>query len=123
MGGPETAISYLKRALRLSPLDAWRNHTLTLMARACNVRGNPAGALPFVAESLRLRPNFPGALVDSVVANVLCGHLDLARRHLVEYRMIYPESRISTFREGAIGLSQEGWEIYIDALRKAGLPE
>jgi tetratricopeptide (TPR) repeat protein len=60
LGEPQSAIADLERALRLSPLDSLKFYTLTLMGRALTLRGEPAKALPFIAESLRLRPNFPG---------------------------------------------------------------
>jgi adenylate cyclase len=123
LGEPRTAIADLERALRLSPLDTLKFYTLTLMGRALTLCGEPAKALPFIAESLRLRPNFQGALAELVVANVLVGRLDLARQALAEYTKLLPDMCISIYRERTPHLPPEGREIYIDALRKAGLPE
>src|SRR5215213_5092828 len=58
----QAAIADLERALRLSPLDTMKFFALTLMGRALTLHGEPEKALPYIAESLRLRPNFQGAL-------------------------------------------------------------
>ena len=64
LGDPRTAIGDLERALRLSPLDTLKFYTLTLMGRAYTLCGEPAKALPFISESLHLRPHFQGALAE-----------------------------------------------------------
>ena len=123
LGEPQSAIGDLERALRLSPLDTLKFYTLTLLGRALTLNGEPAKALPVIAESLRLRPNFQGALAELVVANVLFGLLASARQALAEYRTLLPEMRISIYRERTPHLPTGGRETYVAALREAGLPE
>jgi len=123
LGDPQSAIGDLERALRLSPLDTLKFYTLTVLGRALTLNGEPAKALPVIAESLRLRPNFQGALVELVVANVLVGRLASARQALAEYKTLLPEMRISIYRERTPHLPMGGRETYVAALREAGLPE
>jgi len=123
LGELQSAIADLERALRLSPLDTLKFYMLTLMGRALTLQGEPAKALPFIAESLRLRPNFPGTLVEAVVANVLVGRLAPARQALAEYRTLLPDMCISIYRERTYHLPSESRKVYVEALRKAGLPE
>ena len=72
---------------------------------------------------MRLRPNLPGALIDAVVAHVLSSHVDEARRILVEYGGISSYKSISAFKERERAHSAKSREIYVNALRLAGLPE
>jgi len=120
---PEKAISDVERALRLSPLDTGKSYGLTLIGRAHTLCGRLELALPFIAESLRLRPNFMGALVDSAVARALSGDLEGARRSRIEYQEIVPDATIELFRRRWTHLSSSGKELYVRGLRLAGLPE
>ena len=122
-GEPEKAIGDVERALRLSPIDPGKSYALTLLARAHTYCGRYDKALPLVADSLRMRPNFPAALIDSTVAHALAGDLESARRSLAAYEKIHPGSRIATFRQRAPHHSAAGIEKYVEGLRLAGLPE
>jgi adenylate cyclase len=127
LGEPQTAIGDLERAMRLSPLDYYtKAYALTVMVRAYNLSGASDKALPLAAEALRLRPNFPWAYIDAVVAYVLSGHLEQGRRLLSEYwqspLLARTLARTSELRSVRF-LPDPGMEIYIDALRRAGMPE
>jgi hypothetical protein len=76
-----------------------------------------------VVDSLRLRPHFPGALIDSTVAHALAGDLDSARQSLAAYEKLLPGNRVARYRKRATHLSAAGIEIYVKGLRLAGLPE
>jgi len=123
LGEPEKAIGDLERAQRLSPIDPDMFYALTLLARAHTLCGRYDKALPLVAESLRLRPHFPGTLLDSTVAHALAGNLDLARQFLAAYEKVLPGASIARFKQRAVHLSTAGIEKYVEALRLAGLPE
>ena len=127
LGDPQAAIGDLERALRLSPLDYLKAYSLTLMVRALNLSGAPDKALPFATEALRLRPKFPWAHIDAVVAHVLSGHLDQARRMLGEYRqspsLAKNYASLSEIRTVRGAISEAGLKTYVEALRQAGMPE
>jgi len=127
LGEPRTAIGDLERALRLNPLDYSRAYALTLMVRAFNLSGAPDKALPFATEALRLRPNFPWAHIDAVVAHVLSGHLDQARRMLDDYRqsplLAKTYASLSEVRSVRGAISEAGLQVYVEALRQAGMRE
>src|SRR5262245_55534076 len=122
LGKPEMAIGDLERALRLSPLDSNKAYGLTLLGRAQVLCGNLDKARPLIAEALRRRPNFRGALLDSVVANALAGDVQVARQSLAAFQKIVPEVRMARVRQWR-HLSIAGHEIYARGLRLAGLPE
>jgi TolB-like protein/tetratricopeptide (TPR) repeat protein len=123
LGEPEKATGDVERALRLSPIDPHRYYAFTLLARAHTLCGRYDKALPLVAESLRLQPNFPGAVVEATVAHALIGDLDSARQYLANYERMLPGARIERFRHRATHLSAAGIEKYVEGLRLAGLPE
>jgi tetratricopeptide (TPR) repeat protein len=126
LGEPQSAIGDLERALRLSPLDYSKAYLFTLMVRALNLTSASDKALPFATEALRLRPNFPMAYIDAVVAYVLSGHVDQGRRLLSEYwqspLLAKTFASLSEFRTWR-ALSDTGLKIYLEALRQAGMPE
>jgi len=118
---PGKAIADLERVLRLSPLAPGKWYALTLMARAHNMSGRHEEALPYAAAALRLRPNFPHALIERVVANALADRLDASREALAIFRKTQPDARISTY--APIHLPPAGILKYQAALRLAGLSE
>ena len=93
------------------------------MGRAHIECGRYEEALPFVNASLRLQSNYPRALIDNVVANVLAGHLDAAREALATFRKIRPEARASTLESRFLPVFPAFNLKYREALRLAGLPE
>jgi len=123
---PDEAIVYLERSLRLSPLDFTKEYTLTLLARAHNLRGTPQKGLPFAAEAVRLRPHYPMIPIDAAVAHVLTGDIEAGRRLVGMYCKLRP-SHILTDLDVASGWGRL-WsprirEMYVEALRAAGFPE
>jgi tetratricopeptide (TPR) repeat protein len=123
LGDPATAIGDFERALRLTPIDRNKWFTLQLMGRAHIQYSRYEEALPFVEASLRIQPNFPNALVDNVVANVLAGHLDAAREALATFQKMQPEARASTLEFPFLPVFPAFNLKYREALRLAGLPE
>jgi tetratricopeptide (TPR) repeat protein len=118
---PEKAIADLEQVLRLSPLDHRKFYALALMARAHTLCDRYSDALQFAAASLRVRPNFPHALIEQIVANALAGRLDAARESLANFRKLQPQDRVSTYSPPH--LPPSGILKYQEALRLAGLPE
>jgi TolB-like protein/class 3 adenylate cyclase len=118
---PLKAIGDLEQVLRLSPLDPFKFYTLTLMARAHTLSGQYSEALRFAASALMVRPNFPHALIEEIVVNVLAGRLDTAREALASFRKLQPEDRVSIYNPPHLPAS--GIAKYREALRLAGLPD
>jgi tetratricopeptide (TPR) repeat protein len=123
LGMPEAAIDDLERALRLSPIERGRFYALTLLARAHTLCGHPEKALAPAGESLRLRPNFPPATIDSIVAHAFAGDLDTARALVATHAVAQPGAGIATFRKTTRHLSGKGIDKYVEGLRIAGMPE
>jgi tetratricopeptide (TPR) repeat protein len=121
---PRPAIEALERAMRLSPLDRLERAFTNGIAVAHLGAGRYEEALEWADRTLREEPGYRGALMNKVVA---CAHLDrvdearAALRQLIES---LPGLTIARFRPlWARGWSAERMAIYVEGLRKAGLPE
>jgi TolB-like protein len=123
-GDAGTAIEALERAMRLSPLDPRNFHHrfeigLTLLgARRYEEAWN------WVEQALHEQPRFAAAVR---VKLSLCGHLNRAeeaRRCLARLMDLQPGLTIVTFTaHAATFLSASVTEIFVEGLRKAGMPE
>jgi adenylate cyclase len=118
------AIEALERAMRLSPLDRLRRAFTNGIAGAHLGAGRYEEALDWADRTLREEPGYRGALMNKVVA---CAHLDrieearAALRQLIESQ---PGLTIGRFRAlWSRAFSPEKTAMFVEGLRKAGLPE
>jgi TolB-like protein/class 3 adenylate cyclase len=121
---PSPAIEALERAMRLSPLDRLRRAFTNGIAAAHLGAGRYEQALDWADRTLREEPGYRGALINRVVA---CAHLDRieeARATLRQLIESLPGLTIARFRPfWSRAFSPERTAMYVNALRKAGLPE
>jgi len=123
-GRSGAAIDALERAKRLSPLDDLGRAFTNGIAIAHLAEGRYEAALDLADQALREEPGYSGALL---VKAIVCAHLDrieeakAAARQLTEFQPWQTVDRIRTmysrFR------SPEMVAVYVNGLRKAGLPE
>jgi tetratricopeptide (TPR) repeat protein len=120
---PDVGIDHLARAMRLSPLDPlmFFMRGYTAMAHFRAGRYDMARTL---AESVcRERPNFVAALRMAAATNVLSGRMEEARGFIARALQLDPEMRICNLKDRLGPRRPEDATKYIEALRKAGLPE
>jgi adenylate cyclase len=123
-GHSDAAIEALERASRLSPLDSLGRAFTNGIAIAHMAEGRYEEALNWADQTLRKEPGFSSALI---VKAIVCAHLDRleepreAARQLIEAQPWHSVAGIrasySRFR------SSEMVAIYVEGLRKAGVPE
>ena len=122
-GQPEEAIRSFERAIRLSPFDPWRLSTFAGMSAAFMGLGRFDEAV--AAAKKALRENQTNSTAHRCLASALA-HLGCkteAREAAAGLLELEPGFRISEW-VSRIGLSRiDGLQLYIDGLRKAGLPE
>ena len=119
-GQPEEAIRSFERAIRLSPIDPFLYSTFTGMGIAFIGLGRFDEAVAAAKNALQKNQTFPTAYRCLAAALAHLGRDLEARKTATQLLEIEPHFRISEW------LARSGrWQaqLYIDGLRKAGLPE
>jgi tetratricopeptide (TPR) repeat protein len=121
---PGPAIEAFDRAVRLSPLDRLGRTFTNGIAHAHLVADRYEQALDWADRSLREAPGYTGALINKAFA---CAHLDRiaeareAVRQLLDAQPWHTTARFKAVWSRVV--SPERMAVYVDGLRKAGLPE
>jgi adenylate cyclase len=118
------AIEAYQHAMRLSPLDPLGYVFACGRAFSHTIAGEYEDALLWVDRSLREMPRFRAAINLKVILYALLGRMEEARQSLARLRELVYGLTIASYTEFlAPMLAPEIVALYIDALRKAGLPE
>jgi TolB-like protein len=119
-GQPEEAIRSFERAIRLSPFDPWPFSTLAGMGTAFIGLGRFDEAVVAAKKALQKNQTYGAAYRCLAAALAHLGRDAEAMKAVAQLLEIEPHFRISDY------LARSGhWraQIFIDGLRKAGLPE
>jgi adenylate cyclase len=120
LGDHQTAIDYLQRALRLSPLDPRIFFAQVGLAYAYFFLGNYEEGLKCAADALRHHPDYVTALRIAMACNALSGNVEAAQKLWRQVALLSPSERVSGLRryrrEQDLAKLQE-------AYRLAGMPE
>ena len=119
-GQPEEAIRSFERAIRLSPFDPLLFSTFTGMGVAFIGLGRFDEAVAAAKNALRKNPTFAPAYRCLASALAHLGREAEAREAVARLLELEPDFRIS---EWVARTGQWRAQMYIDGLRKAGLPE
>jgi TolB-like protein/class 3 adenylate cyclase/tetratricopeptide (TPR) repeat protein len=123
-GNPDAALEAIDRAMRMSPHDpfnAWYLHAAGVAHFAAE---RYAEGVACDRKALRERPNFapPRRFLAACLVNL--GQLEEARAAVTELLRLQPNSSIKRDAYGYAVYTQSSiQERYVEALRKAGLPE
>jgi TolB-like protein len=123
LGKHDDAVERFARAMRLSPLDPeiFQMQTGTAMAHMFARRFDVACAW---AEKARAeRPNILRVSSFSAASYALAGRLDEARRAMEHVRSIDATFRIANIEDWVVLRRPEDLAMFVDGLRRAGLPE
>jgi tetratricopeptide (TPR) repeat protein len=122
---PSPAIEALQRAMRLSPLDPLGSGFKSALAAAHFVAGRYEEAVEWADQSLYERPNFDPAIGVKVVSCAHLGRIDEAREWLSRRLELQPGLTIAEWKKRVAVrfASPEILALYVEGLRKAGLPE
>jgi TolB-like protein len=120
---PALAIDHLGRAMRLSPLDPLMFFMQTYAAAAHLLVGQFDQAWPLAEKASRDQPQYLTALRIAAASNAMAGRLNEAQSYVARALRLDPGLRISTLKDRVPALRRGVLNRYIDALRKAGLPE
>jgi TolB-like protein len=117
------AIPMLRKAMRLSP--TYQPWYLGSLGDAYNVVGRHEEAVEAYKQYLDRQPEAPvGHAREGLIASYMwLGREDEARSHAAELLRIKPKFSLVSFRKRLKYRDQAYVERFLDALRKAGLPE
>ena len=124
-GHSDPAVDAFQRAIRLSPLDPLGYTFAGGLALAHLAAGRYEDTTDWAAQSLRDQPRYAIAIRMKVVSFAHLGRLDVARQWLKRLLEIQPGLTIAGWKTtyGATFLAPELLDVYVEGLRKAGLPE
>lgn len=122
-GDYEACVENVGRASRLSPYDIGRALWLAGSGIAAFINGRYEDVIAIATGVVREFPTYVSAYRQRAAAYAALGRLDEARAELQTVLRLVPGLTISQVRVGVPVKSPEAMERWLDALRKAGLPE
>ena len=122
-GDAETAKVHFERALRLSPLDISAYRTYAGLAFSHLFLGHIDDAVSWASKALHQNPKFTPA--HRVLAASLghAGRLEESRQVVERLQALVPGLTVARFGKETRFRHPEYFELLMDGLRKAGLPE
>ncbi len=122
-GDATTAKVHFERALRLSPLDISAFRTHAGLAFSCLFLGRIDDAVSWSSKALHQNPKFTAT--HRVLAASLghAGRLDEAHQVVEQLQALVPGLTVTRFGNETRFRHPEYFELLMDGLRKAGLPE
>jgi TolB-like protein len=123
VGEPDLAIEHFAHFQRMSPLDPHMAEALTGRAFALFHAGRHEEAALQAEQVLQEGLNLHTALRVSIASNVLAGRIQQAHEALARLRQIDPALRVSNLGNFTWRRRPQDMAQYVEAMRKAGLPE
>jgi adenylate cyclase len=123
LGCGNDAVAPLSEALRLSPRDQFNFLWHYLMAFALFVAGRYEEGLASADRSLRENAGAPSAYRARAACLSRLGRIDEAKAALAEFLRLAPGSTVASTKAQVPLKKPEDLERYLEALRRAGLPE
>lgn len=122
-GEPEEAIRWFEHAMRLSPLDPERFRMQVGVAMAHLVAGRYDAACTWAEKAYRDMPVFGLAAAAIASSCALAGRMSDARAAIQDLRRLDPGLSLSRLDEWLPFLKSEHGGIFVEGLRRAGLPD
>jgi len=123
LGEPDTGITHLGRAMRLSPLDPLMFMMHHVAALAHFVAGRYVEALASAKLTLQEHPDFLATLRLAAASAALLGDQEQARSAITRACELDPALRVSNLADRVGPFRPADLARYADALRLAGLPD
>ena len=122
-GRPEEAVQSFERAIRLSPVDPLLHRALVGIGLAFIELRRFDEAIVAAKKALRQNPSYSPAYRCLTSALAHRGRDAEAREAVARMSEVDPAFTISAWMVRAIGYGKMGGSLYVEGLRKAGLPE
>jgi adenylate cyclase len=121
-GDYDTSIEHGRRALRLSPLDPLSSRPLIALAYAHLFTDRYEEALGYAARAVQVNPGMDVSHALLVVSLIKLGRPEEAREAAERLMALFPAFRIARRRRAGFRDTAR-FEVYLSALRGAGLPD
>jgi TolB-like protein len=122
-GDSDDAIAHFTQAMRLSPLDPEMYRMQAGMALAHLFARRFDEASSWAGKAFRDLPSFLMVVAIIAASHALAGRADEARRAMQHLRQLDPVLRASNLKDWLPIRHQQDLAVFVDGLRKAGLPE
>ena len=124
LGEPAMAIEREERAMRLSPHDPLTFIMQSAIAAAHFLLGRYSEALAWAELSMRQQPNYILSSATAAASAAAAGNVEAAARAMARLRETAPDMRVSNLTEYLLPVRRaEDFTRFVQAIRKAGLPE
>jgi adenylate cyclase len=120
---PLLAEDHFRRALRLSPVDPEKVHSTSGLAVSFAMRGQRDLALEYARRSVREMPQYPTGNKALIHALVMSGLEEEARAAARRFLGVSPTFTLTHQRTVTPFRNQAFCAEYLDALKRAGIPE
>ncbi|MGY2904171.1 winged helix-turn-helix domain-containing tetratricopeptide repeat protein [Bradyrhizobium sp. URHC0002] len=120
-GDLDTAIEFLTRAMRFSPLDPEMFRMQAGMALSHLFAGRFDLASSWADQSFRQSPTFLAVVAVIAASHALAGRMERARTAIGHLRMLDPTFRVSSLQDWLPIRQPEHLAMFVTGLRKAGL--
>ena len=119
----ENGLILLERAMTLGPLDPSFFMNLVMVAGAELCLGRPERAIELAQRSAALNPSWDSAYWLLAAAFARLDRLEEARAALARFLALWPDATVTTLRQRLPFRNGPSFDMVLDGLRKAGLPE
>lgn len=122
-GDPDVARTSFEKAIKLSPLDPFSFNGYIGIGFSCFAAGNPVEAAQWARRALGEKVGMTWAYRDLAVFLARAGDIDGARDALARFLEARPGITVSQVGDAMKFVQPRILDMYLDGLRKAGLPE
>jgi TolB-like protein/class 3 adenylate cyclase/Tfp pilus assembly protein PilF len=122
-GQLDLAIEHAAIYMRLSPLDPNMQSLRNATASAHMFAGRFEEAASWAKRALQAKTDFHPALRLAAAAEALAGNMDAAQKYRVRLQQLDPTLRLGNVRDKSSRYQPQHFAVYLEGLRKAGLPE
>jgi len=120
-GNPDEAIRLINKAFRLNPTPT--SYYYNMLGTAYRSAQQYEDAIVACESMIHMNPNSLSPYITLASCHSLLNQMDKARQDVTEILRIDPQYSIGQFALTMPFKNKEELELYLEALRKAGLPE
>ena len=123
LGEHERALAEISHAMRLNPVDPQVHQAESAMGIALLLLRRPVESLEWFGKALARRPSFPSALRFAAIAYSILDRADEAQSMMRRLQTVDLDARVSQLKSWIPLQRSEDVAVFIEGMRKAGMPE